>query len=67
MENQGGSAQADAMDVEDQERLDSLHEKLQQAKALHSINPAQAEAVYRSLVAEGLKIIFLTFSKLLNV
>ena len=47
------SVEADAMDVEVRERLDSLHEKLHQAKTLHSINPQQAEIIYKSLIAEG--------------
>jgi hypothetical protein len=44
---------ADVMDVEVRARLDSLHEKLQQAKALHSINPSQAEILYKSIIDEG--------------
>jgi hypothetical protein len=41
------------MDVEVRERLDGLHEKLQQAKTLHSLNAAQAEILYKSIIAEG--------------
>ena len=43
------SVEADAIDVEVRERLDSLHENLQQAKTLNSINPQQAENIYKSL------------------
>ncbi len=41
------------MDVEVRERLDGLHEKLQQAKTIHSLNPSQAEILYKSIIAEG--------------
>jgi hypothetical protein len=41
------------MDVEVRERLDGLHEKLQQAKTLHSLNATQAEILYKSIIAEG--------------
>ncbi len=48
------SAQLDSgMDVESRERLDGLHEKLQQAKTLHSLNASQAEILYKSIIAEG--------------
>jgi hypothetical protein len=41
------------MDIEVRERLDGLHEKLQQAKTLHSLNASQAENLYKSIIAEG--------------
>jgi hypothetical protein len=48
-----GAALDSGMDVEVRERLDGLHEKLQQAKALHSLNVSQAEILYKSIIAEG--------------
>ena len=55
--------QADSMDVEVRERLDTLHEKLQQAKAFHSVNPSQAEILYQSIVNEGKNILLNYYSE----
>ena len=48
--------EGDGMDVEVRARLDGLHEKLQQAKTLHIINPSQAEILYKSIIDEGAHI-----------
>ena len=42
-----------AMEAEDTSVTDALRERLDQAKTLKSMKPAEAEAIYESLVAAG--------------